>query len=386
MMAAVRSAGADEGQSVPFRLLFVAGRTGPLALAVSGIERGIRAHVAWINDNGGLRDRQLDVIVRDNEGDPDKGARIIEAEIDRAVPDLVMPGVSSAEAVAAGPVLLRSRVVGISAATTPLLNDLDAFAYSFSSSVTQHPIMKGMAAFAASHPGPRTATLIASDDILGDSAEEYFVPAFEAEGFATSVHRFPGGAADVSTIFQDALSDRPGWIVMEGGVGHVGLLLASRVKAGAHRTRTIAATTIAGLAHLTGTPAELEGLSAALLPMQVFVEPEDRGPQFTALERELAKQGPDAPELTMDLYAYGWNYVGLWANAVRAIDTEVTGEAIKHALETQPRAGADPQFPLYSGTYSQTSHFHPGDPSDFTYGRVAGIKEGMFIVEHPKAP
>src|SRR5699024_11942222 len=109
-----------------------------------------------------------------------------------------------------------------------------------------------------------------------------------------------------------------------------------------------------------------------------FILGDECGEQFTAFFEWIHDQGK--LEVTLATYGAGWVYIRLWADALRSLDGEVTGKAIRKALEAVTRED-NLQFPLYSGDYSSQSHCHPGTVEDYTFGTPKEAKDGMIVLE-----
>lgn len=372
--------GTSESGEDPLNILFVGGLTGVYSPTAKAIERGARAHVEYINDNGGINGREIEFTVEDNQSDPTRGATLIQDALSGDdKPDLVIPGASSNEAMAAAPMLARNEVVGITSSSSPVLDDVEKFPYTFSNSVTTESIIEGSVDYIVDQGDIQNVVLVAPNDALGDATAESFETAFAGTDVATTVVSFPAEGLDYAPSLQKAVASKPDWMIMEGTGEQVASLLSARVKATGENIPTllgISASTQPLLDFASGQ--ELKNIQATMNPLQAFIPEDERGEQFTAFFERVHDQGE--LEVTLATYGAGWDYIGLWANAVRSLDGEVTGKAIREALETLPRED-DPQFPLYSGDYTKESHFHPGTVEDFTFGTPKEAKDGMIVLE-----
>ncbi|MCW2757260.1 MAG: branched-chain amino acid transporter substrate-binding protein, partial [Nocardioidaceae bacterium] len=93
-----------------YRILYVAGQTGVLSPTAIAIGRGIKAHVDAINAEGGLDGKKIVLQTKDDQSDPTRGVTLVQEQLNGDnPPDLVIPGVSSNEALAVAPLLARSK-------------------------------------------------------------------------------------------------------------------------------------------------------------------------------------------------------------------------------------------------------------------------------------
>ncbi|MCW2748025.1 MAG: hypothetical protein JWP10_1167 [Nocardioidaceae bacterium] len=366
--------------SDPLQVVYVSGITGLLAPSAKAIERGIEAKIADINASGGINGRKVELTVKDNQSDPTRGATLIQKELTSGTkPDLVIPGVSSNEALAAAPLLARAKVVGINSISSPLLDDPAKFPYTVSQSVTTNSILKAGIDYIYTQSTPKKIALIVPNDAVGDATAGSFKLALEGKNVESTTIRFASDGVDYTPAFQKAKQFNPDWIVMDGAGTQAASLIDGRLKASTEDIPTLVGVVASSQPLLKLAQGEaLKNLYATILPSGAYIEPADRGPEFEKFFKRVNDQG--ALEVPLSTYASGWDYVGIWENAVKSIKGTLTGEKIKSALETVPRQD-DPQFPQYSGNYSAKSHFHPGDVSDYTFGAPETVKDGMYVVK-----
>ena len=367
----------------PFRVVFVSGQTGVLATPAKAVARGIQAFVDDANEDGGIDGRKIDLEILDNQSDPTRGVTLIQGEISGDdKPDLVIPGISSNEALAAAPILSRAKVLTIQAAASPLLDDVEKYPYFFSTVVTHEVIYEGMVKFIeAKDPDAEKVALIAPEDAIGDATQQFFDGAFGDSGFTYTEHRFKGDAVDASPVFQAAAAEDPDWIVMEGAGAQVATLVASRLKAGAEDIPTIVGSSASSQPILDiGTPAQRENLYNTLAPGEDWVEPEDRSEEFATFVDAVKAQGE--LESPLSVYQAGWDAMYIFERGVAAVDGEVTGTSMKEALENLGDY-EDEQVPAYGGggAYTPESHFHPGKAEDFTFGQIIEVRDGMSVLK-----
>ena len=375
--------GGDGDTDEPFKVLFVSGQTGLLSVPATGVTRGLEAFVEWKNEQGGVKGRPIELEIKDNQSDPTRGVTLIQEEINSDdPPDLVVTGISSNEALAAAPILMRAEVLTMQSAASPLLDDVDKYPYFFSTALTHEVIYESMLNFIKEeNPDVDRVALVAPQDAIGDATQEFFDGAFKDSGIETSEHRFKGDDVDISPVFQDALSKDPDFIIMEGAGAQVATMVASRVKAGAESVPTIIGSSASSQPILEiANEAQRENLFNTLAPGEAWIEPEDRGEIFGTFVDLIKAQGE--LESPISVYQSGWDVLYVWTRAVESIDGEITSAAVREALENLPDY-EEPLMPAYGGGggYSAESHFHPGKADDFTFGRIIETRDGMSVLE-----
>lgn len=382
LSAALSACGGDDGgggaDGDTLRVVYVAGTTGLFAVPGNAVKRGLEAHVAALNEAGGIDGKQVELVVKDDQSDPTRGVTLLQEEFTSGKPDLVVPGSTSAESLAMAPLLERNDVVGIGVAASPVLDDLDEFPNYFSTNGLQSEILQAAASYLAGQSGVDKVALVVADDALGEAVTGGFSASMEAASVDYSVHTFKADSVDVTATFQQALDEDPDWIYMDGSGDQVARMLEGRVKAGAEDVLTIAGGAATGQINLfsIAQPGQLDLVHAALLPVQAYVDPADRGEQFTTMLDAISAQG----ELETGLfsYAHGWEVIRAWAAALEEAGTDASTDELIDTLETLPES-EDPQFPIMRAGWTPESHF-PHPPADaFVFSPVVGFEDGMYV-------
>ncbi|CAN5369794.1 hypothetical protein BH09ACT10_BH09ACT10_29110 [soil metagenome] len=386
LATACGSGGGDDDagdSSKPYKVLFVSGKTGLYANPAAAVGRGVQAKIDSINDKGGIKGRKVTLELKDNQSDPTRGVSLVQEALgEKQKPELVIPGQSSNEALSIAPLTSRQKIVTVGSASSPVLDDVKKYPYFFSASLTHLVIYESMLKFIKEKtPEVKRVALVTSNDALGDGTENFFRKNFEGTGIDISVDRFQFDSIDVTPVFQKALSAKPDWLIVEGAGAQVAIMLKSRLKAGGEGVPTIVGSSASSQPILDiVSPAERENVYNTLAPNEAFVEPANRGEEFNEFLKRIKDQGPLV--LPISAYAAGWDSVGIWARGVENTSGEITGERVKATMEGLPKSD-DPQFPAYGGGggATKTSHFHPGDPDDFTFGQVVKVTDGMTIIK-----
>ena len=174
--------------------------TGDLAAYGSDGLEGIYIAVDEINEEGGIRGKDVRIICRDTAGDPDRAAAMMEDLADQGVPVVIGP-VTSSSAIAVAPVAEARQVVLISpTATTPLLSGAGRYVYRTISSDTYQG--RGMATVLRSlHPEVNSVAVLSIENTYGTGLRESFTAAWTTQG-GTVVCEIPfeNGRTDFSAV------------------------------------------------------------------------------------------------------------------------------------------------------------------------------------------
>ncbi|MCW2747846.1 MAG: hypothetical protein JWP10_988, partial [Nocardioidaceae bacterium] len=372
------SGGSDGGGSSekPYQVLYSSGITGLLAPSAKGVERGIKAKIDTLNAAGGINGRKVELTTVDNQSDPTRGVTLVQKAIGSSKkPDLVIPGVSSNEALAIAPLLARNKIVGVGPASNAVLNDIKKYPYFYSQSAKQQSILAAVATQLKEKGGVTKVALIAPNDALGDALGAPFKDEMGKVGIKTTDTRFASDAVDITPAFQKAMEGNPDVIYMDAAGTQAAAVLSSRVKAGAEDIPAIAGVVLGSQPLLTlakGTD-QMKNVNLVMLPTQQYIPPADRSEVFNEFFKAVSAQG--AFEVPLSTYSAGWESVALWADAVASIDGDVTEEKINKAMQAIPTSAPRLMFKV---TFTPTNNFLAPTPDEFTIGQPTGVKDGMF--------
>ena len=97
-------------QSEPIRIGYLPALTGPSSSTGIGINRGTELAVKEINAAGGIKGRQIELIVRDTQSDPTKAVNAATELTRRQKAHIIWGPLNSGEALAATPLIARDGV------------------------------------------------------------------------------------------------------------------------------------------------------------------------------------------------------------------------------------------------------------------------------------
>ena len=118
-------------QSEPIRLGWLAAMTGPSSAPAIGFNRGVLYAAEQINAAGGVKDRKIEVITRDTQGDPTKAVNATQEMISALRVHAVWGPTNSGESLAVTPIMARSKMPNIHPCVVDTLIDTKKFPNAF---------------------------------------------------------------------------------------------------------------------------------------------------------------------------------------------------------------------------------------------------------------
>lgn len=218
--------GAGEGD---YRMLFVGPLSGPAAAMGEAQLRGLEAGVAAVNESGGIDGRQVEVVTQDDGGDPTKAITLLQAELSKQVPDMVIPGVSSDVGLSILPVLTQRKILAMGGLTSDAVNDTEKFPYFFSTGQTLNSQGKVLSDYLAER-GHRTIAFLRPDSALGVSGLRTFEVGAEEAGLTVKEFKYDPTAVDLSDLVARVAAGEPDAIAFNGYGASAGYFLQARQK------------------------------------------------------------------------------------------------------------------------------------------------------------
>ncbi len=118
-------------QTGPLSIGWLASLTGPSSAPAIGFDRGVQFAVAEINAAGGVKGRQIDLVVRDTQGDPTKAVNATQDMISRQKVQAIWGPTNSGEALATSAVMARGKTPNIHPCVVDSLMDPVKFPNAF---------------------------------------------------------------------------------------------------------------------------------------------------------------------------------------------------------------------------------------------------------------
>lgn len=379
------SAGGETPESDrEYNVVFIAGVTGALQANTEAQVAGMQAAVDTLNENGGLNGATVNLTVLDDKSDPTVSVTLLQQYLaENDDPELVIPGLTSNQALGLVPILTREKILGIAAVQNPTLDDPEQYPYFFSNSIKSDVTSEAVAAYLKDQ-GVSKVALVAPNDALLQALQPSLEAAFGDADITMTVHAFDPEAIDTSAAFAEAEASGAEWIYADAVGAAVPRLLDGRLKAGAEDVPTIGGSSISAGSFLTvTTEAQRENLYPVLLPMTAYIPPEDRSDALNALIEKIGD--PSALPLPLNNYTYGWDDIAIWAAGVEQAGTTDTVE-VSEALQSLKLSGKNaPDRPwiIWDTLWSPETHFAQGQPEELTIATVQSEPKDGMIVPNP---
>jgi branched-chain amino acid transport system substrate-binding protein len=352
VLAAIAFAGftasAANAQSGPLKVGFSSPLTGPLAGVGELAQKGLYAAVDAVNKNGGVLGRQLSVIVRDDQGDPNKSLAAVKELVSRENVDVYISGTTSGAALATSAFLNENNVVSmLGFPTNAKLFDVSSYPYNFAQGPTSDI---GGAALGdlAIRLGAKRVALAKENQAFGAGQVDGAGAYLKAKGVEpVAVVEFPHDGPDLTSYVLRLRNESPDLIIACTQAPAFARLFQA-IKRLNVTTRVLGCLGIA-------TPQFLE-LATDNVPdgtMSSFMKAPpwrtDIPNVKTYLDNFKAKWNAE-PTSTSEAQVY--DSVVIWAEAVRRAGS-ADGKKVKDALESMSNFTGTATVPA---TYSKTDH------------------------------
>lgn len=350
--------------------------TGPLAGSAKAQQEGLEIAVDSINSGGGINGEQVELIVVDDQLDPTKAVTLLQEQIDKESPDLVIHGVSSAVSLAMLPLLTRSEIVSIGNTYANAINDPATFPYAFGT----NPVvaLDPQAAAELFHEeGYKKVAYLGASDALGQSIAEAFATVLPADGFELVQEAYAPADLDMTAQLQRLQATNPDVLVLQAYGSAAGYALESRTKLG----WDIATYGDGGLGNGNNLALISEEQDWNNLNLRVFAINTDQREvagtaAFEFLTSELKARGSSFDQL-MQLYAHQWDAVHVIKQAVEQADAKDAASVADALVNLKTLSGESPYitFPEFR-SYTKDNHFRNLDTDAYIVVRPGPVVEG----------
>jgi branched-chain amino acid transport system substrate-binding protein len=169
-------------QSEPIRIGYLPALTGPSSSTGIGINRGTELAVKEINAAGGIKGRQLELIVRDTQSDPTKAVNA-STELTRRHKVHVMWGpLNSGEALAATPLIARDNIPQVHPCWVDGLTDPKKWPLAFRNGPTNQQIGAAANHYVVNIVKAKKVAVVSDTTGYGTASLNAYVPMLKAMG------------------------------------------------------------------------------------------------------------------------------------------------------------------------------------------------------------
>ncbi|BAT58841.1 hypothetical protein GJW-30_1_01368 [Variibacter gotjawalensis] len=178
----------------------VAAMSGQSAKSGEAIVRGLSLAIDEINAAGGLNGSKVELVVRDDESNPAKGATAARELVQREKVAALIGGLDTPVSIAIVPYANSAKVpfMGVWAAGTPITRNGAADNYAFRVSAVDEIVDEAMLAYAIKKYGVKKPGMILINNPWGESNEAGLKKALAAKGIPyAAIEKFETGDVDV---------------------------------------------------------------------------------------------------------------------------------------------------------------------------------------------
>lgn len=368
------SAGCDA--SKPFKIGHPAPLTGPSADLGKLVQDGADIAAAELNEGKGILGRCVQVITKDDAGDPTKSTQVTRELVDQEEVSLLIGPVLSSPTAASLEVTNRAQMPQMVISSLSAASVAKNFPYSFMDEFTQAQSVDAIVAYMKRQGYQRPAAL-AVNNALGTYYGDAFPKAVAAAGYqlAAPIAFNQTGALDLTAQLGPLLQSKPDVLVVFEAAGPDN---AAVVRARNQLAPDLPVIGLGAMANVAATGAlkseEMKGVVSGPFSRNFgYVAGTDRavGDRAQAfLERFRQYRKTDTLTVSAAQAASAYDQVMNAAAAVNGAG-KVDGDAVKEWLESHPVEGS-------RTTYRWTAESHAGHPLDeAAYVEAASLKNGI---------
>jgi branched-chain amino acid transport system substrate-binding protein len=343
------------GSGGTFRVVMIAGQTGPLGPTTADMQLGLQTAADEVNKAGGINGKNVTVEVLDDKGDPTQGVTQLQTLLTNGSqkPDLVYAGIGSSETLAMLPLLTQNQVFSMSQTTNAQINNPSTNPYHFGVNPT-NPVSLAILGDTIKSKGYKKVALLLPSNAYGDDLQTTLT-ALATSGGATVVdtERFDPNAVDYTVQYQRALASNPDVVFADStGTSTAAQVFQARLTAGGQNTPLLVGNGFAALTPSKVAPAG--STDNCSMPVAKYVV---QGGDDSALIGSLAA-AVKAKGQTGNIYDPGMAYDMIkFAQFAAKTAGSTDPAAMAKALETTPiPKNYSVLYPSGFG-YSNQSHF-----------------------------
>ena len=372
--AATRAA----SKSGDFKVLYIGPMSGAESIVGTAESAGAKAAAAVINSQGGILGHHVTVTVIDDAGTGTTAVSDAEQVVAKGVKyNLLLPGSFGADAVPMAAIFAKTRVLQVTQASEPQLNDPSKYPYLYVPTGGFAPQELALVERLKSL-GIKKFAIVTGDDVTGHEEAAARLAAARKVGLSVVAQTFvPDSAVDATAQVQQALAAQPEAITIAGFTPPVPLIIAAVYKL--DPSMHIYEDPFASAFPLgaASTPAERKIVTTENFPFLVKGTAAERTAAWVTFQKNDAKFDPKPPlNVSADMDAYD-SVMMARAAAVKA--GTISGAAVPNALGHIYNAGAVPGFIAGKHLYTPTDHDWAVQPSDYSFAPAGMFVDGVLV-------
>ena len=169
-------------QSEPIRIGYLPALTGPSSSTGIGINRGTELAVKEINAAGGIKGRQIELIVRDTQSDPTKAVNASTELTRRHKVHVIWGPLNSGEALAATPLIARDGVPQMHPCWVDSLIDVKKYPMAFRNAPTNQQVGRAANHYVVNIAKAKKVAVVSDTTGYGTASLDAYVPMLKTMG------------------------------------------------------------------------------------------------------------------------------------------------------------------------------------------------------------
>jgi branched-chain amino acid transport system substrate-binding protein len=236
------SSGGSSAKGGTFKVVMIAGVTGPLGPTTADMELGLKTAAAEVNKAGGINGEKVTVSVVDDKGDPTQGVTALQTLLTSGgqAPNLVYAGIGSSETLAMLPLLTQSTVFSMSQTTDEQIDTPSKNPYHFGVNPT-NPVSLAVIGQTIKAKGYKKVSIVVPSNAYGDDLQTTVTALAKSAGAkVVDTERFDPNAVDYTVQYQRALAAHPDVVFADStGTSTAAQMFSARQTAGGMSTPLI---------------------------------------------------------------------------------------------------------------------------------------------------
>jgi branched-chain amino acid transport system substrate-binding protein len=335
LLATTACAGGDSGGSAdadgPIKIGVLSDLSGATADVSTPYSEGMRAYADWVNEDGGIEGRELELLVNDYAYDVANAEQLYSQYLSEGV--VAVQGWGTGDTEALRQKVTQDELPFMSASYAETLTDAEETPYNFVVAATYSDQMRiALKQIAEEAGGPAEVAVFHHDSPFGTAPLEDGAEYIEEEGLdiAMETYAMPAGATDYAGILSQAASQGATYAIVQNVSGPAALL-ARNIQQQGLGMRVVCLNWCSDEGFIASAGAAAEGS----LFVQPWAPPSTGAEGFEEPGAYLEEEGSSLEEKGLH-YTQGWYTMAIMAEGIRQVladGEDVTGPALKAALE-----------------------------------------------------
>lgn len=370
--------GAATAKGSAFQILDITALSGPYAATGLPETQAAKAAVNYINAHGGADGHQLELTVKDDQGNASTAVSILEQQVaSGGKPNMVIPGVTSDETVALLPILARDGILSIACTGAQQISTPGTYPLSFGGSFRVLDGPDSEASYLKSK-GYKNIGVFYAADAYGTDWYSNISVALKAAGLKFTGVSYDSTAIDLSPELGKLEGGHPDAILAEGFGAPVGAIFSARLKLGNLTIPFVADNTIsAGNVWTTvNNPTALQNTAMQAYSVGVDTPANTGRAAVQNLLSSVKALGPISASLS--LYALNWDVIQTAKAAIVASGGSTDPQTLAKAMPQL--TSADAQWAQNGGAapgYTSSEHFAAATAQNYAFVSVGPLVDGM---------